>query len=199
MPGKPKARPAWDAASLRKVNPRAKIKNLPAGDQETLWLLMHPTDGDTPPYTLEEALVHLQEEHDITCVLSTLSEWHAWYSLRMRMEGAAARAQQATLEFAKDHPDAKAEDLERYGQLIFSAESLQKNDPKVFIALMKEQTKRMALELEVRRVALLEQKAKAADDAAAELKKLKDGGKLLPEQEREAILNKMDEILGLKN
>jgi hypothetical protein len=44
----------------------------------------------------------------------------------------------------------------------------------------------------------LEAKARAADEAAELKRQLNAGGKLMPEQEREAILDKMDEILGLK-
>lgn len=189
--------PGWDAAP-RKVNAHAKVKNLPEGDQETLWLLMHPTDKTVPPYTLEAALVHLQEEHGIECALSTLSEWRSWYALKKRMEKAAARAQQATLEFAREHPDATPDDLEKYGQMIFTAESIEKGDAKTFNALQRERSRRMSLEIDARRIVLLEKKAKAADEAAELKRRLNEGGKLMPEQEREAILDKMDEILGLK-
>lgn len=197
MSAKRTGKPGWDAAP-RKVNARAKVKNLPEEDQETLWLLMHPTDADTPAYTLEESLVHLQEEHGIECALSTLSEWHSWYALKKRMEKAASRAQQATLEFAKDHPDATPEDLEKYGQMIFSSESIERGDAKTFTALMRERSRRMSLEIDARRIVLLERKAKAADEAAEQMAKLKAGGDRMPEEERKAILDKVDEILGVK-
>lgn len=199
MPAKRKGKPAWDAApSTRKTHANAKVKNLPDEAQEELWLLLHPTDTTVPPYTLEAAMVHLLDEHGVECALSTFSEWHSWYALKMRMEKAAARAQQATLEFAKAHPDATPDDLEKYGQMIFSAESIEHGDAKTFTALMRERSRRMSLEIDSRRIVLLEKKAKAADEAAELKRQLNAGGKLMPAQEREAILDKMDEILGLK-
>ncbi len=54
------------------------------------------------------------------------------------------------------------------------------------------------LEQDERRLKLLEQKAAAADMAAEQMQKLKDGGDMLPEEERAAILLKVDEILNIK-
>lgn len=174
-------KPGWDRAP-RKVAAHAKLKNLPEGDQETLWLLMHPTDAETPPMTLEAVLVHLQEEHGISCALSTLSEWHSWYALGKRMEKAAERSRQATLEFASTYPDAGPEDLERFGQMIFTAESIEARDLKGFNALVRERSRRMSLELDRRKLVLLEA---AAAEAKAKLDaittKAKSKGGITPE------------------
>lgn len=183
---------------MRKTHANAKIKLLPEDAQETLWLLLHPTDKDTPPYTLEAALVHLKEEHQVECALSTLSEWHSWYQLRKRTESAQARADQAKLEWLKENPDASPDELEKLGQMVFTAESIEGGNIKGFVALMRERSRRKALEIDSRRIVLLEKKAKAADEAAELKRQLNAGGKLMPAQEREAILDKMDEILGLK-
>lgn len=126
------SKPAWD----RPPRKEAKIKNLPKEDQETLWLLMHPADKDTPAYTYDQALAYLQEEHDVSCSLSTLWDWRDWYGVKQRMERAAQRAEQAKLELAKD-PSLTAEDLERIAQVIFTNEALQKGDAKVYVQLAK--------------------------------------------------------------
>ena len=57
---------------------------------------------------------------------------------------------------------------------------------------------RKGLKLDEQKFALMERKAKAMDEAAEQMKLLKAGGKLMPDAERTAILDKMDEILGLK-
>jgi hypothetical protein len=182
MAAKRKDSPAWDAApSTRKVNAHAKVKNLPEGDQETLWLLMHPTDSTVPPYTLEAALVHLQEEHGIECALSTLSEWHSWYALRKRMENAQARADQAKLEWLRENPDASPDELERLGQMVFTAESIEAGNIKGFVALMRERSKRKALEIDAAKLAILQRKADRLDELEAKAKEIKQGGGLTPE------------------
>lgn len=182
MPAKPKGKPAWDAApSTRKVHANAKIKNLAEDDQETLWLLLHPTDSTVPAYTLEAALVHLQEEHGVECALSTLSEWHSWYALRKRMENAQARADQAKLEWLRENPEASPDELEKLGQMVFTAESIEGGNIKGFVALMRERSRRKALEIDAQKLAILQRKADRLDELEAKAKEIKTGGGLSPE------------------
>jgi hypothetical protein len=163
------------------VNAHAKVKNLPDDDQETLWLLMHPTDTTAPPYTLEAALVHLQEEHGIECALSTLSEWHSWYALKKRMENAQARANQAKLEWLKENPEASPDELEKLGQMVFTAESIEGGNIKGFVALMRERSRRKALDIDSEKLAILKRKADRLDELEAKAKELKQGGGLTAE------------------
>lgn len=182
MPAKKKAQPAWDAApSTRKTHANAKVKNLAEEDQETLWLLLHPTDSTVPAYTLEAALVHLQEEHGVECALSTLSEWHSWYALRKRMENAQSRADQAKLEWLRENPDASPDELEKLGQMVFTAESIEGGNIKGFVALMRERSRRKALEIDSQKLAILQRKADRLDALEAKAKEIKQGGGLTPE------------------
>jgi hypothetical protein len=160
-----KKSPSWDKAP-RKARADSKLKNLPETDQETIWLLMHPTDATVTPWTLEAVLVHLQEEHEVSCALSTLSEWHSWYALKRRMEAAGERAEQAKLELAKDK-SFSAEDLERVAQAIFTAETLEAGNAKAYVQIAKLALQRRALDLDARRVAVLEAKAAKADQATS--------------------------------
>lgn len=128
-------KPPWDKAP-RKVNPKAKLKNLPEEDQEALWLLMHPTDETVTPYTLEAAMVHVLEEHDISVAVSTMGEWHSWYSLKLRMDAATERATQTAEELTKN-TDMSPEDIERVAQTVFTAESLASGNLKGYVALAK--------------------------------------------------------------
>jgi len=169
-------KPTWDKPAP-KVRADAKLKNLPEEDQETLWLLLHPTDPETPGYTLEAALVHIQEEHDFSVSLSTLSEWRAWYQLKRRMDAARERADQTKLELLKD-PNLSAEDIEKVAQTVFTAEALESGNVKGFVALAKLRLANRALDHDERRIALLEQKA-AAHDAA---KKVSDDDTLTAEE-----------------
>lgn len=176
-----KGKPGWDAAPTKLARSDSKLKRLPEADQETLWLLLHPVDPETRPYSLEEALVYLEDEHGISCARSTLSEWRSWYALRRRLENAQARAEQAKLEWLKENPDATPEDLERLGQMVFTAESIEAGNVKGFVALMRERSRRVALEIDQRKLALLEAKAARLDEIEKKAKEIKQGGGLSPE------------------
>lgn len=128
-------KPDWDRAE-RKVHSNSKIKNLPAEDQETLWLLMHPTDSSVPAYTVEEGMVHLLEEHQRSVSSSTFYEWVAWYALKLRMEAASERANQTALELTRNS-DMSPDDIERVAQTVFTAESLADGNVKAYVQLAK--------------------------------------------------------------
>lgn len=127
------------------------------------------------------------------------------------MEHAEERATQARLR-AVERLGLNNKEADAFAALVFKMEALEKRDPDSWAAIKKaeqadeklEQGKeklaqgKAKLGQDDRRIALLERKAKAADEAAEELKKLKAGGPSMPEAERTAILDKMDQILGLK-
>lgn len=146
--------------------PRAdsKLKNLPEEAQEALWSLMHPTDRSKPAATLEGAAVFCEMEFGFAPALSSLSEWHSWFSLARRMSAAAERAAQVRLELAKDS-SITPDDLERIAQTVFTAETLEGGDIKSYVALAKLNLQRRSLELDTRKLAILEAKAAQADQA----------------------------------
>jgi hypothetical protein len=83
------------------------------------------------------------------------------------MERAGERADQARMELAKDK-SITPEDLERVAQAIFTAETLEAGNAKAYVQIAKLGLMRRSLDLDARRVAILEAKAKQAD-AASEL------------------------------
>lgn len=121
-------------ATLKKARADSKLKNLAETDQETLWLLLHPTDSTVPAATMEDVRVYVLEELKVSAALSTLSEWHAWYSLKRRMEAAAERANQTSIALARDSSLTPA-DIERVAQTVFTAESLQMGDVGAYVKL----------------------------------------------------------------
>ncbi len=183
---KREGRPGW-VPEAPKVRSDAKLKNLSAEDQETLWLLMHPTDKETPGRTVEEMLVHIQEEHGFSVSLSTFYEWHSYYLQEQRMAKAAERAHQAKLQLAAD-PSISPEDLDRVAQTIFTAEMLETGNVKAYVALAKVGIARKALDHDARRIALLEAKAARMDALENKAKELKSRGGL--SKETLAILEK---------
>lgn len=159
--------------------PRAdsKLKNLPDNVQEGMWQLLNPADAETKAYTLEDLGGHVFDSHGISVGLATLSEWRSWYALKRRMEAAAERADQARLELAKD-PNISPADIERVAQTVFTAETLQAGDVEGYVRLAKLGLQRRALEQDERKLALLEAKAKQADEARG----VSENAKLTPEE-----------------
>jgi len=159
--------------------PRAdsKLKNLPDSVQEGFWLLLHPSDAEVKPYTLEDLGGEIFDKHQLSVSLSTLSEWHSWYALKRRMEQAAERANQTAIALAKDS-DLTPEDIERVAQTVFTAETLEAGNVKGFVALAKLRLASRALDHDARRLKVLEDKAAQADKAS----EVMGDGKLSEEQ-----------------
>jgi len=151
-------------ASIRKPRSDSKLKNLAASDQETLWLLMHPTDSTVPAYSMEAAQVHCLEELKLSVGISTLSEWHSWYALNRRMEEASACANQTAIELARNS-DLTPEYIQRVAQTVFTSETLKSGNWKGYVALTKLDLARKSLDMDSRKLKLLEDKAKLCDQA----------------------------------
>ena len=179
-------------ANIKKPRADSKLKNLADGDQETLWLLMHPTDSTVEAYTLEAVQVHVQEEHGFSVSLSTLSEWHSWYALKRRMDNAAARANQTALELARNS-DLSAEEIDRVAQTGVTAETLESGNVKGYVALAKLRLASRALDHDARKLALLEENASQAKAKLQEaMAGAKSAGGLTPE-----TLKQIEEAAGL--
>lgn len=83
--------------------------------------------------------------------------------------------------------------------MLFKKDEAKRAQEKAQMDRDKLELERERLELEKRKVALQEQKAAAADAAKEELAKLRDPSAGLNDAERKAIIDKVDEILGLKS
>lgn len=178
---------------------------------EEMWRFRHPEEGGEK-LTFEAILVEVPLRYGIVVSsMDTLSRFYRWLKVRRDFRENRDEIRQFKEELAKD-PSITRKQIEDAGQLMFLTSSAVKRDAKVFANFVKigqgdrkldQNEKRLkqtdkSLEMESRRVALLERKAKAMDEAAEQMRLLKAGGKLMPEAERAAILDKMDEILGLK-
>ena len=142
----------------------AKLKNLPKGKLDELWLLRHPVDGGKKK-TYRKIQELLPKRFGLSASLSTLSEFYPWLRQKRRMEAARKRAEQAKRQLLDQNPDASPEELERLGQMIFTSETVEDGDIKGFVALLKASNTRRKLQLEERRIKILEEKAARADKA----------------------------------
>lgn len=150
--------------SDKEIRADAKLKNLPEGKLDELWLMRHPLDGGKKK-TYAQIKVLLPKQFGLTASSSTLSDFYAWLKQKRRTEAARMRAEQAKRQLLEQNPDAAPEELERLGQMIFTSETVEDGDIKGFVALLKASNTRRKLEIEERRVKLLEEKAAKADQA----------------------------------
>lgn len=180
--------------SEKKPRADAKLKNLSDQQQEDLWRCLHPSEGeDRKPMTLEEAQGEVPLRYGFTVSLSALSEWRSWYALKRRTESTLSRIDQAQEELRKADPNVSAEKLEQLGQMIFTAESIEGGQVKAFVALMRERSRREELEINKRKLALLEDAARQAKaKLEAAMTAAKSGGGLTPE-----ALKQIEEAAGL--
>jgi hypothetical protein len=147
----------------KEIRADAKLKNLAAEQLDTLWRLRNPEPGGEK-LTLEAILVALPGLVGFSSSLASLSEFYKWLRLKRRIESAAQRANQARLELARD-PSVTPADLDRLGQMVFTAETVEDGNVKAFVELSKLRMQARSLELNERKIAILEQKAAQADAA----------------------------------
>lgn len=185
---------------MKKVRPEAKIKTLAEEVQATLWeLLTTAMEGKDKPMTYVEARAWLLADHGVETSNAALSDWYSWYGLRLRTERKKAVIEQAQMDLAKADPTKTLEELQAFGQVLFTVGSIETQDAKVFTAVYrasekaatrrqaKEQAeadrelRKEALSLDARKLALLEEKAKRLDELESKAKELRSGGGLTPE------------------
>ena len=135
-----------------------------------MWRFRYPEaegSDEAPPkkLTLEEIAASLPKQFGFSVSLGVLSEFYSWLRLKKRMEAAASRAEQTRLELAKN-PEFSPEDIERVAQTVFTAETMESGNVKGYVALAKLRIARQQVDLERRRIDLLERKAAQADQAS---------------------------------
>jgi|GEM_PF-1815212 len=169
---------------MKKVRPEAKIKTLADAVQATLWeLLTVAMDGREKPMTYVQARAWLLADHSVETSNAALSDWYSWYGLWLRSERRKSIVLQAQAELAQADPSKSLEELQAFGQVLFTSESIEEKDAKAFSevwrasekALTRKQAKEQAeldreirvkaLDLDARKVAILEKKAAMADAA----------------------------------
>lgn len=164
----------------KSIRADAKLKSMPPEALDRLWDWRHPAEESIRPLTYAEILELLPGEFGLSSSLASLSEFYSWLRQRRRMERAQARAEQAKLEWLRENPEASPEDLAGLAQMVFTSETLESGNIKAFVALRKLQLQTRQLEHEGRRIRLLEEKERRAEQAKKDLEaaatKARDGG-----------------------
>lgn len=197
---------------MEEKEPRAdaKLKNLTEEEQESLWSYLQEKTGDGKRRPLTDLLSEVPLRHGFTTSAPSLSEWRSWYGLKRRMDRAKKRADQARLEYASQHPDLDPSELEKIGQLVFTAESIENGNIKAYVQLMalrleaakvaqgseKIRLAEEALAQAERKLALLEGKVKAAEKAVSDLRNpdIANDATL-----RQRVLDEVDRAMGIRH
>ena len=117
----------------------------------------HRADG------LRKIRLLLQEEQGVTVSLSTLSNWLNWYSLRAKVQGVAAMADDLA-KILKETPGLKLDDatVMRTAQAFFEAKAMQENDADTYVKLAGVRRGTADLRIRERRIRLEEDKVAQA-------------------------------------
>lgn len=158
----------------------ATLKMLPEAAQEELWLLHRPEDGEGEPLGWGSMLAEIESRHGLSVGKTTFYEWRSWYALRRRLRRARERARQAELEAAAEGTLDPAA-IARVGQAAFTSEAVSGENVKAFVMLEKLRLKQRELEHDERKLKLLEEKARRAEEAKKALEERRDLGGLSDE------------------
>jgi len=113
--------------------------------------------------TLEEAQGEIPLRWGFTVSISVLSEWRSWYALRRRMDAARERADQTRLALLQD-ASLRPDEIERVAQAVFTAETLEAGNVKGYVALARLRLQGQKVDIDRRKIALLEAAAAEAKE-----------------------------------
>lgn len=151
----------------------AKLKTLPEDIQAEMWRMRTtPVDaegmtcapGEGSAMSQAEVREWLAATHGVSSSAGAFSGWESWYATQ-RLVG---NTKQQTLDLmeamATRFPGVSEADLMRQGQVWFSLKSLENGDAKLFEKLFRLHLQVQELEISQRKIALLEEKARFADE-----------------------------------
>lgn len=153
----------------KEIRSDSKLKGaaLKEEQHDELWELRYPS-GEAERLSLEAiAATEVPRICGVTCSVSTLHSYYRWARQKRRTDAARERAEQAKRDLLERVPDADTEDLERIGQMVFTSETIEEGNIKAFTALLRESNRRRKLEIDERKMSLLEEQAKKAEQAEA--------------------------------
>lgn len=155
----------------RKHRGDSKLKTLPDALQADIIAKLKAGKG-------EAVIAWLKEEWDVATSEGALSAFWSWWHLRQRMEHAERMAVDHR-QWLETNTDLSPEAVMEAGQLVFMSQASGDNNPKLFEAMAKlllrsrkqkanENFTREKLDLEARRIAVLEAKAAKAEEILKE-------------------------------
>lgn len=182
-----------------KEEPRvdAKLKNLSKDQLDEMWRFRHPEEGGKK-LSFEEILVEIPRLYGKTSSMGALSEFYSWLKFKRDLDEAFERSEQAQIELVLKNPEATPEALQAVGQLVFTSRAMQTGDIQGFVKLMTAWERRQQRIMDQEKwedAKLTAQRKRETEDA---IRNINSDKTLTAEQQREAVLTKMDEFFGIK-
>ena len=155
-------------------------------------------------WTFEEAAAEIKKRWGVrTSHTAVYNYWHK-RAQRQSLENAFARAEEARLTWIEKRPEATPDELIQIGLTTYLAASMTSGDPDSFTKLVgaltkyeKQKTDAKALEQKVKEFEERDSKVKAELEALkADMKK--KGKANFSDEQRALVVEKVDEILGIK-
>lgn len=185
-------------------HPSAKLLGLPRATRDEIWELRFPVDEEQTALTYADLLVHIKSVYGVSSSMGALHYFFTEEKQKREFEAAQDFSKNAELEMLKD-PNVSPEAAAMFAQYCFTAKVAKTGDLKGFVALEQLRVAQQTLELkgrqveqEDRRIKLLEKKAAQLDEAEAALRAIRGNTALSEDEQRKAVLEKMDEFFGLK-
>lgn len=110
-------------------------------------------------------VVELLRSQGLKTSSGALSTWLAWRHLRERLERNQTVVETLLADLKRHNPALTDQELEAAGNQLFSALAIEQQDAGAWAITRRLALKQRGLELEARRVKLLEEKARKADEA----------------------------------
>jgi len=129
-----------------------------------------------------KATVEWLAEDGFKTSIKSLSEFLSWYSLRQQLSRNEQTVETLLADYVKTDPNLTPEKIQSMGQAFFSAMSLAQQDPEAWVQVQRLNLQRASLAMDERRIALLEKKAAAFDQAKEVIE-----SKLSPDEQKKRL------------
>lgn len=145
----------------RKHRADSNLKTLPEELQEEIITRLNAKGGSYKAIT-----EWLRAEMDVPTSIGALSEFYSWRTLRSQVREAESDTQSLQEALSASEFGLSSGQIQELGNLMFITKATKQADAKTFVAMAKLLIQKQKLEVDSRKVALLEQKAAQADAAA---------------------------------
>lgn len=136
---------------------------------------LFPTSAEMRQFIGEHHGIQLQRD-------SQFSSFLKWVELEETKTDRELKISDAISKYRRENPEATDAEMDVVGRRMFKEISIAEEDPKTYVAILREETRREQLGLDARKVAILEKKAAAFDQAKEVVE-----SKLSPEEQRERL------------
>lgn len=117
-------------------------------------------------HTIDETHAWLKDD-GLKTSRTALSEFFCWYALQQQLSRNETTVEALLADLSESNPEWSPDQIQQAGQSFFTALALQQQDPKQWLMAQSLAIKREQLSLDSRKVALMEKKAAAFDQAKA--------------------------------